>query len=339
VRSSNPLTFCKVLAFVLLFCASGAAPASAQDGGGSPAPQQPRRPAADNLNELRPVPVARRSEMVCGGFIEQQSPVGQPQIVGAEQERERRVFGQGDLVFIDAGAQQGVRVGQEFEVTRPRGQFRSKFSRKGGSLGVYTQEVGQLRVIRVRDHVSVAEVTSSCSTLLLGDTLRPVPPSASPAARADANLDRFAEPSGKQTGHIVLARDGREMLSRDQVVFIDLGAEDNVKVGDYLTVFRPKGHGTIVKTRGEITANARRGFESNEFRGGGFSNQSQRVKDVNGSKYGQTVKTVSIRHHRPPVPRLTVGEVVVLHVEGRTATAVITRVAQEVHTGDAVELQ
>ena len=191
----------------------------------------------------------------------------------------------------------------------------------------------------MRDHVSVAEVTSSCSTLLLGDTLRPVPPSASPAARADANLDRFAEPSGKQTGHIVLARDGREMLSRDQVVFIDLGAEDNVKVGDYLTVFRPKGHGTIVKTRGEITANARRGYQSNEFRGGGFSNQSQRVKDVNGSKYGQTVKTVSIRHHRPPVPRLTVGEVVVLHVEGRTATAVITRVAQEVHTGDAVELQ
>jgi len=338
VRSSNPLTFCKVLAFVLLFCAPGAAPASAQTGG-SPAQQQPPPPAAVNRNERRPAPAARKSEVACGGFIEQQSPVGQPQIVGAEQEHARRLFGQGDLLFIDAGAQQGVRVGQEFEVTRPRGQFRSKFSRKGGSLGIYTQEIGQLRVVRAGDRVSVAEVTLSCSDLLLGDILRPLPQSAAPAGRAEVSLDRFAEPTGKQTGHIVLARDGREALSRDQVVFIDLGAEDNIKAGDYLTVFRPEGHGTLVKSPGEITANARTGYESNELRGGGFSNQAQRVKNVNGSKYGETVKTPSIKHRRPPVPRLTVGEVVVLHVEGRTATAVVTRVAQEIHTGDAVELQ
>ena len=209
----------------------------------------------------------------------------------------------------------------------------------GGSLGVYTQELGRLRVVRVRDRVSVAEVMLSCSDLLLGDTLRPLPQRQVPAARADAALDRFAEPTGKQTGHIVLARDGREALSRDQIVFLDLGAEDNVRVGDYLTVFRPEGHGILVEDGGEIAANARRGFQSDEFQGGGFSNQSQRVKDVNGSKYGATVKTHSIKHRRPPVPRLVVGEVVVLHVEGRTATAVVTRVAQEIHTGDAVEMQ
>ena len=182
-------------------------------------------------------------------------------------------------------------------------------------------------------------VTVSCSDMLLGDMLRPAPAREVPAGRAEVNLDRFAEPTGKQTGHIVLARDGREVLSRDQVVFIDLGAEDNVRVGDYLTVFRPDGHGTIVNYGEELAANARRGFESNELRGGGFSNQAQRVKDTGGSKYGTTVKTPSIKHNRPPVPRKVVGELVILHVEGRTATAVITRVAQEIHTGDAVEVQ
>ncbi|HEX3559682.1 MAG TPA: hypothetical protein VHU19_10775 [Pyrinomonadaceae bacterium] len=336
MRSSNPLNFCKVLAFALLFCAPGAAPASAQTGVGATEP--PPRPAADR-RERRPPTAAHESEMACGGFIEQQAAKGQPQIVGAEQERERRVFGQGDLLFIDAGAQKGLRVGQEFEVTRPRGQFRSKFSHKGGSLGVYTQEVGQVRVVRVRERVSVAEVTLSCSDLLLGDLLRPLPQRDAPAAHAEVNLDHFAEPTGKQTGHIVLARDGRETLSRDEVVFIDLGAEDNVKVGDYLTVFRPEGRGTIVEVRGEVTANSRRGYESDEFRGGRFSNESQRVKDVDGSEYGNTVKTASIKRQRPPVPRLTVGEVVVLRVEGRTATAIITRAAQEIHTGDSVELQ
>jgi hypothetical protein len=336
VRSSNLFSFRRVLAFVLLFCASAAAPASAQTGG-SAAPQTPQRPVAVP-NARVPAPAAHKSETACGGFIEQQSPTGQPQIVGAEQERERHVFGQGDLVFIDAGSQQGLRVGQEFEVARPRGQFRSKFSHKG-TLGVYVQEVGQVRVVRVRERVSVAEVTLSCDNLLVGDILRPLPAQQVLAARADVNLDRFAEPTGKQTGHIVLARDDDEMLSRDQVVFIDLGAEDNVRVGDYLTVFRPEGRGTIVKSHGEVASNSRRGFESDEFRGGGFSNESRRVKNVNGDMTGASVKTESIQRQRPPVPRLVIGEVVVLHVEGRTATAVVTRVAQEIHTGDSVEVQ
>ena len=334
VRSSNLPTICKVPAFVLVFCALCAATASAQSGGAS----DPRQMPTVNSNERRPSPVARASETVCGGFIEPQVPGGEPQIVGAESERHHRTFAEGDFVFIDAGAQQGVKVGQEFDVTRPRGQFRSKFSHKG-TLGVYVQEVGQLRVVRVRDRVSVAEVTNSCDDLLLGDLLRAAPSGASPATRSDGNLDRFAEPSGKQTGHIVLARDGREYLSRDEIVFVDLGAEDNLRVGDRLTVFRPEGHGTIVKYGDEVVPNSRRGFESDEFRGGGFSNEAQRVKDVDGPKSGRTVKTPSIKHNRPPVPRHVVGELVVLHVEGRTATAVVTRNLEEINTGDAVEVQ
>jgi hypothetical protein len=322
---------------MLLFCAFAFVPASAQTGGAQRRTES--APPAALQNVRRSMPAVRLSESACGGFIEQAPQAAAGQIVGAEQESERRLFGQGNLVFVDAGAQGGIRVGQEFTVVRPRGRFRSKFSRKGGSLGVYTQEVGRLRVVRVRDRVSVAEVTFACTDLLLGDLLRPAQALTVPQARAEVALDRFAEPTGKQTGHIVLANDGRGVVSRDQVVFIDLGAEDNVRAGDYLTVFRPEGHGSFVRYGDEIAVNARHGFQSDEFREGGFSNQSQRVKDVDGSKYGPTVKTPSIKHRRPPVPRKVVGEVVVLRVEGRTATAVVTRVAQEIHTGDAVEVQ
>lgn len=336
MRSSNPFSICKVFTFVLLFCAFCPNPASAQTGGG-PAAQQ--RQTVIYPDARPPAEVAHRNEVVCGGFIEQNPTAAQGQIVGAEQERERRAFAQGDLVFIDAGAQAGVKAGQEFSVVRPRGQFSSKFSRKNGSLGVYTQEVGTLRVVRVRERVSVAEVTLSCGELLLGDLLRPAQQPNVPAGRSGGNLDHFAEPTGKQTGRIVFARDGRGTVSRDEVVFIDLGAEDNIKVGDYLTVFRPEGHGTIVEVGDEIVANFRSGYESDELRDGGFSNQAQRVKDVDGSKRGRTVKSPSIKRQRPSVPRLVVGEVVVLRVEGRTATAIITRATREVHTGDAVELQ
>lgn len=338
MRSSDPFPVRKllVLMLLLLFCAFAHAAASAQTGGQRTTPQSPTVVATE---ARRPAPAARASESACGGFIEQTPQAAVGQIVGAEREEERRLFAEGDLVFIDAGAQSGVRVGQEFMVVRPRGQFRSKFTRKRGSLGVYTQELGRLRVVRVRDRVSVAEVWRACGDLLLGDLLRPAQERATPQARTETALDRFAEPTGKATGRLVLARDGREQVSRDDVVFVDLGAEDGLRAGDYLTVFRPEKHGRLVPFGDEQAANARRGFESEEFRGGGFSNQAQRLKDVDGSKYGETVKTPAIRRARPPVPRQVVGELVVLRVEGRTATAVVTRVAQEIHTGDAVEVQ
>lgn len=339
MRSSNPFSTCKVLLFVLLFCAFCHNPASAQSGSDPVGLQQQQRQTVFYPDARPTAPVAHQSEVVCGGFIEQNPTAAQGQIVGAEQERVRHRFVQGDLVFIDAGAQAGVKVGQEYSVVRPRGQVSSKFSRKSGSLGVYTQEIGTLRVVRVRERVSVAEVTLSCGEMLLGDLLRPAQQPDVPAGRSTGNLDHFAEPTGKQTGRIVFARDGRETVSRDEVVFIDLGAEDNIKVGDYLTVFRPEGHGTLVENRDEIAANSRGGYESDELRGGGLSNQAQRVKDVGGSKRGTTVKSPSIKRQRPPVPRLVVGEVVVLRVEGRTATAIVTRSTREVHTGDAVELQ
>jgi hypothetical protein len=309
----------------------------------SGAPQRPRSPVEKATlvapEERRPALVARASETACGGFIEQTPQPAAGQIVGAEQEAERRVFGEGDILFVDAGAQAGVRVGQEFTIVRPRGQFRSKFSRKTGSLGVYMQEVGRLRVLHVRERVSVAEVRMACSDLLSGDLLRPAQERPAPQARADAALDRFVEPTGKQTGRLVLARDGREMVSRDDVVFVDLGAEDGVKVGDYLTIFRPEGHGTLANYGDERASNVNDGFESEEYHGGEYSIQAQRVKDVDGPKSGKTVKTPAIRRARPTVPRKVVGELVVLRVEGRTATAIVTRVAQEIYTGDAVEVQ
>lgn len=342
MRSCDTFPARKLLPLLLLFCAIAHAPASGQTGRRTTTPQRPQspseRPTLIAPEERIPAPAARSSEAACGGFIEQNPQAAAGQIVGAEHESERRVFAEGDMVFIDAGAQAGVRVGQEFAVVRPRGQFNSKFSRKSGSLGVYTQEVGRLRVVRVRDRVSVAEVRVACTDLMSGDLLRPAQVRSVPASRAEAMLDRFAEPTGKQTGRIVLARDSREMVSRDDVVFVDLGAEDGLKVGDYLTVFRPTNHGTLAHYGDEQAANTR-GFESEEFRGGGHSNQVQRVKDVDGPQRGESVKTPAIRRARPAVPRKVVGELVVLRVEGRTATAVVTRVAQEIHTGDAVEVQ
>lgn len=287
---------------------------------------------------------AGERDLGCAGFIEYAPAPISLEIVGGEQEQEQRVYAEGDYVFINAGGQQGIRADQEFAVVRPRGQFTTKLTKKKGWLGVYTQEIGRLRVTEVKNQVSVALVTGSCETILLGDLLRAATPPRSleqSSGRAAIELDRFADENGKQTGRIVLTRDGREMITGNQIVFIDLGREDQIKPGDYLTIYRPAGTGNITRFRDEeVTPAANGGFESDRFRGGKFSNKAQRVKQPNETGiFGPTVTTPDVKRRRPSVPRKIVGEIVILRTEARTATAVITRVTQEVHTGDLVELQ
>jgi hypothetical protein len=287
------------------------------------------------------LPAALETELSCAGYIEYAPNYSGFEVVGAEQEQEQTTFSTGNVVFINAGSQQGVRVGQEFQVVRPRGQFTTKLTRKSGWLGVYTQEVGRLRVTVVKERMSVAVVANSCETILLGDLLRGVPYRVSPPVGETADLDRFADPTGKQNGRIVLAREAREMISRHQIVYIDLGTEDNLKEGDRLTVYRPAGTGNISRFRDEeVTPTASYGFESERYRGGQFSIKSQRVQNPNQNGiHGPMTTTPKIKRRRPPMPRKIVGEIVVLNVQARTATAVITRVAQEIHTGDFVEVK
>ena len=143
-----------VAAITLLSLANAAAQAQTA----AASPQQPRAqtPAeAPVTSALRPV--ARDSELYCAGYIEQNPSYGGLEIVGGEQEQEKNSYAFGDIVYINGGAQSGVRAGQEYAVVRPRGQFKSDLSAKKGSLGVFTQELGRLRVIDVKDKVSVAQ--------------------------------------------------------------------------------------------------------------------------------------------------------------------------------------
>jgi hypothetical protein len=281
--------------------------------------------------------VAGDSTLYCAGYIRYQKLPHMPEIVGAVEEQEQRTYADGDVVYLNAGSQQGIKEGQTFQIIRPRGTVKGVHKQKHGFLGKYIQEIGQLRVIKVNQNTSAARITFTCDTAVLGDLVAPVPDRESPMLRTDGNLDQFAEPSGKQTGRLMMARDSREMVTRNDIVYIDLGGEDKVNPGDYLTIYRPLGTGNITRVDNEENARTRdSGFQSDRFRGGGFSNQASRTK---GGHRNRPITSKEVKDHRPPMPRKIVGEMVVINVESRTATAIITRVVGEVHTGDWVEIQ
>lgn len=293
----------------------------------------------------RPMSVATGNNLYCAGYVQIAPAYTVPReeanrpnkIVGAYDEQDGWIYAQNKYLFINGGEDKGVHVGDMFSVIRPRGEVNSRYTNKS-RLGFYVQELGTVEVVRVQREVSVVRVENSCDSMLLGDLLVPFQTRASaPYIRRPA-LDLFGTASGKATGRIFLARDGQETLTRDQIIYVDLGAEDNVAPGEYLTIFRPLGKGNLFVNDEDETLSARdEGYQSDKYRGGKFSNQAPR-------KYGSQadrhiVTTEKAKAYRPDGLRKVVGEGMVVNVRERTATVVITRTAQEIHTGDWVEIQ
>ncbi len=277
------------------------------------------------------------NNLYCAGFIQYNAISTANKIIGAQDEADKYNYAQNDFLYINMGQNKGVSVGDTFSVVRPRGQFKSKWSGKGG-LGFYVQEVGALEVVDVKGEVSVVRVKTSCNSILLGDLVQLVPGRFSPPFEIRPPLDRFGDPSGKATGRILMGRDGVEQMAKNFVAYVDLGADNNVRVGDRLTVFRPLGKGNLFTMPERESVSGRDyGFESDAYKGGRFSNQASR-KDGERAE-GKEQTTARAKEGRPSNLRKVVGEAIVINVKEKTATIVITRNGQEIHTGDWVEIQ
>ena len=287
--------------------------------------------------------MAGYNAVYCGGFVQTAGVDTSRRIVGAYNEQDGHIFSEGNVVYLNTGANNGVKVGDIMSVTRPRGKVNTKWTNKG-SLGFLVDEVGLVEVIRVKGESSVARIKTSCDNFLLGDLVQPWQLRPVPVMTERPALDLYGDPNGKAIGRLFMARGNYEALSPEQIVYVDLGAEDNVKVGDYLTVFRPLGKGNpFYKTQTNFLKAADESVEarisdygSSVYKGGEFSNQTARKSGDHAG--GKVVTTSKAKEGRGSI-RKVVGEMIILNVKERTATAMITRTAQELHTGDYVEVQ
>jgi hypothetical protein len=277
---------------------------------------------------LVPADIARGNDLYCAGFINSTTSPNYFQIVGAELENTRKHFAQGDVVYLNAGSKQSIEEGMLFSVARPRGNFRSQHGKsKNDLLGVYTSELGVLKVISVQEESSAAKIIFSCDEMQLGDQLRAFEERQSPKTDISMPLPRYKPTSGEKEGRIVYQRHQRELLSPRDVVYIDLGSEKGVKKGDKFTIFRkyPDNANPVRYNDDDIVLRGSEGYQSNTYKGGKFSNDHP---------YEARQK---VKNNRKEIPRTIIGELVVISVQGKSATAVITRTTQEVHTGDPIE--
>ena len=67
----------------------------------------------------QPPRVPSESDVYCSGMATDQPIPNETYVISGENSRYKNAFRQGDYVYINRGADQGVRVGDVFEVVRP----------------------------------------------------------------------------------------------------------------------------------------------------------------------------------------------------------------------------
>src|SRR6266852_8342229 len=172
----------------------------------------------------------------CSGVVTDKPVAKDTYLISGEDSRFKTTFSTGDYVFINQGAEHGVKVGDQFEVIRAVSdqtnltwfKYQSMLRR---AMGTTYADIGQLRVIHVDAKTSTAQMAMACDPMQRGDIVRPLAPRPAPQFHA-AKLDIFAAPSGKKTAMVVTTKDFGTIAGAGKIVYVNLGSEQGVRVGD-----------------------------------------------------------------------------------------------------------
>jgi hypothetical protein len=270
--------------------------------------------------------VPTSGDLYCSGTVTTESVPRGAYIITGEESNYRLTFDEGDNVYINKGASEGVNVGDVFSVVREVEdpyeiewtKWQDMILKKMGN--VWADE-GRVRVTRVFANTSVAKIEHSCDILQRGDTLLPFTERPAPPIKYEAHFDTFAPANGKPLAMIIIGKNFQAASGREDIVYVNLGNGQGVKVGDYFRIFRYTGtqHETVFQTD-------RYAFDQDDelhvpfFPLYGFGSAPKKWDWSN-------------------TPREDVGEGVVLRTGPNSSTVLITFSLREIYPGDYVELE
>ncbi len=195
----------------------------------------PKPPPAVPLMPLRkrpevvPVPKLLLAS-VCGPDKPEVEEVTVGHILGHRDEARREMFGPGDVLVVDVGADMGLKQGDNF-IVRRRFQYGDKsVPLKQATFG--GQSSGLVQVVETSPASAVIVVVYACAEFMAGDALAPFEPL--PVLAADSEGDPlFDDPA-----RIVFGELGRATGTTNQLMVIDRGYSQGVVRGQRFTLFR-----------------------------------------------------------------------------------------------------
>ncbi len=272
--------------------------------------------SAQNVTQAAPaIPQIDFSTVNCSGFVADQRVPDEIRLVSGEQSNYKITFARGDYVHINRGQDKGVRVGDRFSVVRPDKdptdvawfKWQEKLLK---AMGTPYLDAGQVRVVDVQPKVSVAQVIFSCGYMQRGDILQPYQDRPAPPYKEPAAFDHFAPVSGKPVAMVVAGKDYGQIYGKLSAVYVNLGTNQGVKVGDYLRIFRYQG------------------------------SMAETVPQTKGYQYFMYgFGSAPMRYEWNDLPREILGEGIVINVNRNSSTMIITFNSIEVYAGDYIEIE
>jgi hypothetical protein len=265
------------------------------------------------------------ADIYCAGFLTKDRVPDANYVNGGLQTPTSTKFETGELVYL-AGS--GYQAGQLYSIIREMRDVNEYEIYPGerkvlAAAGRPYGEIGRVRVVDTRSHSAIAQVEFSCDPINPGDVAVPFVEKPPVAFHVPGHFDRFAPANGKLSGRIVLGKDFDSVLGTGMKLYMNMGSNQGVKVGDYFRVVR------------SYTATLRDPVDSLSFKARTSEDTQMRPPAFEANRF---TRTRGPNIHVGDLPRRAVGEVVVLNVTPTSSSGMVVFALEDVYAGDTVEL-
>jgi hypothetical protein len=265
------------------------------------------------------------ADMYCAGFISKHQMPDADFIAGGLQTPNTTKFVNGDVVYLAGG---GYHAGQQYTVLRAL-RDPNRYELFAGqhamikAMGQPYAELARVRVVDTRSRMAIAQIEFTCDPVDPGDLVVPFVEKPPVSFHPPQHFDRFLPASNKLSGRIVMARDFDSELGTGSKVYLNLGTNQGVKVGDYFRAVRL------------YSADLRDPVDSLSFKATLAEDTQSKPPSIEPHMFS---KTGGPTIHVADLPRRSVGEIVILSATPTTSTGMVVFALEDVLVGDNVEL-
>jgi len=293
---------------------------------GSPSDATPSGTVSTSVNfPIERLQTPTNSDVYCAGFIGKPVTEGKYVTGGLESPHTTR-FVTGDAIYLKG---QGYEAGQEYSIVRETSDINQYevFAGQWAAVkaaGQPYEELAHVKVIDTRHKGgAVARVQFSCDTIVPGDLVVPFVEKPLTAFHPPMRFDRFAPQNGQLSGRVLMAKDFDSELGTGGKIYMNVGASQGLKVGDYFRAVRT------------YSADLADPVDSLSFKASAADPTQKKYAAV---EPNWMTKTNGPGIHVADMPRRAVAEIVIVGTTPSTSTGMIVFALEPLLVGDKVEL-
>lgn len=264
------------------------------------------------------------ADLYCSGFIGKTIQTHAKFVAGGLDSPFTTQFGSGEALFLNG---KGYEVGQEYTIVREL-KDPNRYELYPGqwaalkAAGQPYEELGTVKIVDTRNKMTVAQVEFACDTILPGDYAIPFVDKSRVNFHQPMRVDRFAPSNGQLSGKIIMAKDFDSELGTGGKVYLNIGSNQGLKVGDYFKAVR------------SYETTARDSVDKLSFKAPSLDPTQLKQPSV---EQGFLNRSNGPEIHIGEMPRRMIGEIVILGTTPSTATGMIVFALETVHIGDRIE--